>query len=396
MRELCWYATAAWIAVVPAVSLNTSVSIAVTATGVDHDDSMIGAPFAMPHGYTEIKPKGRSTHFWGLLPIHAFQAARAGPTTAEMAAALRAENDIDETAWARAMLKNSGDELHMSFDTHADTERNSLMDVSASESVLEKNRHNDKVADSSSAKVVSSWLSLTFIGAPGGMLKKKDFPWLVRGIQNALASQLELCGAAVRVVDVARISHGVIEDPMSHKTSGMTNFGLVEKLSQYTGLMRRAAHKHALSVQKDSNYTRMKAFYEVRVFAAMRASSEEVTKKINRLQIYSQFADLSHQLALSLGRRPKSTGTESILLDDVGYADVHPRTSSRADLLASELADCTEEGLLQDARDMHQYVMGVACILVILITCAGSAVFALKQPSMVPGRTNPLMPESRT
>ncbi|CAK9032748.1 40S ribosomal protein S13, partial [Durusdinium trenchii] len=68
------------------------------------------------------------------------------------------------------------------------------------------------------------------------------------------------------------------------------------------------------------------------------------------------------------------------MLDDVGYGrrEVKPRPV----LPALQLADCMEEGFLQDAREAHQYVIALCCVLVLFITCAGSAIFSLKQPSV--------------
>jgi len=56
-----------------------------------------------------------------------------------------------------------------------------------------------------------------------------------------------------------------------------------------------------------------------------------------------------------------------------------------------DLEDCIEEGRLYDARNVHKYVVGLSMILIILTTCAGSSVFAMKQPNIVPSRINPLM-----
>ncbi|CAE7545323.1 RPS13 [Symbiodinium natans] len=118
----------------------------------------------------------------------------------------------------------------------------------------------------------------------------------------------------------------------------------------------------------------------------MRVTSKDIVQRIDRLQIFSRFADLNHLLVRSLVHRTThAKPAEGVMLDDIGYGlrEVKPRMA----LPAAELVDCMEEGLLQDAREVHQYVIGLCCVLVLLITCAGSAIFSLKQPSLAPAST---------
>ncbi|CAK9104249.1 unnamed protein product [Durusdinium trenchii] len=152
---------------------------------------------------------------------------------------------------------------------------------------------------------------------------------------------------------------------------------------------REGKGSHAELLAHRVNFTRVKASYEVRIFPEMRVSSKEMVQRIDRLQIFSRFADLNHLLVRSLIHRFRDKPAEGAMLDDVGYGrrEVKPRPV----LPALQLADCMEEGFLQDAREAHQYVIALCCVLVLFITCAGSAIFSLKQPSVVPSRSNPLI-----
>lgn len=248
--------------------------------------------------------------------------------------------------------------------------------------------------DAQKSVIISSWVSMSLIGASDGPLKQEQFPWLARGVQAALSSSLGVCQASLHVVDMMNAGDGVISDGLVIRRHGPSRpfYASAALLNGISRLVRSVESKDKKDVHKlkDMNYTRVKAFFEVRIFPAMRASSEEMNAKIDRLQIYSRFAELSHELVQSLGRRPTSQTAETVLLDDIGFAV--QKEEFRPSLTDGELGDCIEEGLLQDARQTHQYVVALACLLVVLITCAGSSIFALKHPTLVPSRTNPLMP----
>lgn len=245
-------------------------------------------------------------------------------------------------------------------------------------------------SDAQKSVIINSWISMSLIGASDGPLKKEQFPWLARGIQAALSSSLGVCQTSLHVVDMMNAGDGVISDGLVIRRHGPSRpfYASAALINGITRLVRSNDEKDVHKL-KDMNYTRVKAFFEVRIFPAMRASSEEINARIDRLQIYSRFAELSHELVQSLGRRPTSQTAETVLLDDIGFAV--QKEELRPSLTDGELGDCIEEGMLQDARQTHQYVVALACLLVVLITCAGSSIFALKHPTLVPSRTNPLM-----
>jgi len=249
------------------------------------------------------------------------------------------------------------------------------------------------LAASEHVVLVSSWLVMTFMGSHGDLTSKSQLRQLTNCVRTALSEALQVCRASVHVTDMS-VKGGddslveMLQDgwrPNWHRQHHyFTEEGGGYKLAQ---MMRRG---HAADAFRQMNFTRVKASYEVRVFPEMRVTSKDVVQRIDRLQIFSRFADLNHLLVRSLAHRSAhARPAEGVMLDDIGYGlrEVKPRMA----LPAVELADCMEEGLLSDAREVHQYVIGLCCVLVLLITCAGSAIFSLKQPSLVPSRTNPLL-----
>ncbi|CAE7599996.1 RPS13 [Symbiodinium pilosum] len=232
---------------------------------------------------------------------------------------------------------------------------------------------------------------MTLMGSHGDTASKPQLRQLTNCVRTALSEALQVCRASVHVTDMS-VKGGddslieMLQEPWRPNWHHQHHFFLEEaggrKLAR---MMRRAENSF-----RRMNFTRVKASYEVRIFPEMRVSSKEIVQRIDRLQIFSRFADLNHLLVRSLVHRTAHAKTaEGVMLDDIGYGlrEVKPRTG----LPAVQLADCMEEGLLQDAREVHQYVIGLCCVLVLLITCAGSAIFSLKQPSVVPSRTNPLL-----
>eukprot|EP00438_Fugacium_kawagutii_P031911 Skav218975 [mRNA] locus=scaffold1532:242631:253522:+ [translate_table: standard] len=247
--------------------------------------------------------------------------------------------------------------------------------------------------------VVSSWLVVTLMGARNGLedgSDKKELRQLTGSVRTALAEALQVCRSSLHVTDMSIKGNddSLMEILEDHWHGKHQRHRLIDEGANVAQLMRR----NSKAVLDDSfqnlnervNFTRVKATYEVRIFPEMRVSSKDVAQRIDRLQIFSRFADLNHILVRSLIHRVRNKPAESAMLDDVGYGrrEVKPREV----LPALQLADCMEEGFLQDAREAHQYVIALCCILVLFITCAGSAIFSLKQPSIVPSRTNPLGP----
>jgi len=169
----------------------------------------------------------------------------------------------------------------------------------------------------------------------------------------------------------------VIDPTPKSKSHHRHHASLLHRLQQ----LMRSAHRPLRHV----NMTRVKGVYEVRIFNEMRANDSEVARRVDSLQLYNKFSDLNRMLTRSLAH----SGSQGVILDDVGYASRH--MLHRRALHHGELADCVEEGLLQDARRSHQYVVLIAFVFLGLTTCVGSLVFTIKQPSTVPSRMNPLV-----
>eukprot|EP00930_Biecheleria_cincta_P081333 TRINITY_DN7019_c0_g1_i1.p1 TRINITY_DN7019_c0_g1~~TRINITY_DN7019_c0_g1_i1.p1 ORF type:complete len:353 (+),score=61.87 TRINITY_DN7019_c0_g1_i1:152-1210(+) len=256
--------------------------------------------------------------------------------------------------------------------------------------------------------VVSSWIVMTLTGGdPAPDKEKKRLDGLAEGIRTALSEALGVCRASVHVTDMSTkdTDSSFLEVLEAHRnprwrqhTLGDRRFQHRERvwdghnLAKLAALMRRASHDD-LDDFTQLNFTHLKASYEVRIFPDMRVPVKELTSRIDRLQMFSRFADLNHVLVRNIVHGQSETLAEAVMLDDVGYA--LRETKARSPLSASQMADCIEDGLLQDAREVHQYIIAFCCILVLLITCAGSAIFSLKQPSLVPSRTNPLLARTR-
>jgi len=254
--------------------------------------------------------------------------------------------------------------------------------------------------------VVSSWVLVGMMGNFGVPLADSEKPWIVRGIRDALADSLEVCRSSVTLVDV----RGLNVVPFSTlPSSGPTtvspaaairtddsalgaSMGALQVLkSMLTHRSAIKAKNHGRDPFDSMNITRIRATYEVRIFPAMRATVPQVARRIDLLQSYSRFNDLSRMVATTLAASagPVKGESISVVLDDLGYGSVH--YLDRGDMKTDDLEDCIEEGRLYDARNVHKYVVGLSMILIILTTCAGSSVFAMKQPNIVPSRINPLM-----
>lgn len=254
--------------------------------------------------------------------------------------------------------------------------------------------------------VVSSWVLVGMMGNFGVPLADSEKPWIVRGIRDAVADSLEVCRSSVTLVDVRGLnvvpfstlpSSGptTVNPTAAIRTDDSTlgsSIGALQVLKSM--LSRRSAIKaknHGRDPFDSMNITRIRATYEVRIFPAMRATVPQVARRIDLLQSYSRFNDLSRMVATTLAASagPVKGDSISVVLDDLGYGSVH--YLDRGDMNSDELEDCIEEGRLYDARNVHKYVVGLSMILIIMTTCAGSSVFAMKQPNIVPSRINPLM-----
>lgn len=252
--------------------------------------------------------------------------------------------------------------------------------------------------DNSNAKpvsVVTSWVLFHMPGNHTETLKSPVLPKLVGGVRDAVADALEVCRSSLGIVDMRAINIDVIDkyddyleeqasvDDKKDNTYGDDTYSL---LGHAANLMRsmRLADKTKTHV----NVTQIKAVYEVRIFKEMRYSDAEVSRRVDKFQIYSKFSDLNRLLGRSLAQ-VDGHSMDGVLLDDVGYATRHE--VSRPPLSSGDLADCVEEVSLHDARQLHQFIVAVSLIIVALITCAGSTVFTIKHASSVPSRMNPLV-----
>lgn len=233
--------------------------------------------------------------------------------------------------------------------------------------------------------VFSSWTLLALLY--DGHLQQHQFMNLATGLKSALADSLEVCRSAVRVIDMNAVNVDFIVDPLpppkqdrrpDHPAS------LVHRIRQLIRSDSPSRREHPL---QHVNMTQVKASYEVRIFREIRVSEAEVARRIDRLQMYSRFSELNRLLTRALATSDPIF-SDSVMLDDIGYASRH--LVSRPALTKGQVGDCIEEGELSDARQRHQYAVAASLLLVVLITCAGSAVFTIKSPSLVPSRMNPL------
>mmetsp|Transcript_32088 Transcript_32088/g.75312 ORF Transcript_32088/g.75312 Transcript_32088/m.75312 type:complete len:330 (+) Transcript_32088:64-1053(+) len=242
--------------------------------------------------------------------------------------------------------------------------------------------------------VVSSWLLFHMLGSHIDQLKPPKLPHLVSGIRDAIADSIEVCRPAVGIIDMRAVNFGSSE-PSTWLSYPKRGRNLIEEAMPSIVRARKSIQKTEGAVQKSKvsylNVTQVKVVYEVRIFEKMHVGDAEVARRIDKFQIYSHFADLSRLISRSLARADP-TSLDSASLDDTGYAARHVVT--RRAMSDVDLSICGEEWQLQDARRLHQYVMALAFLLLILTTCAGSAVFTLKYTTATPSRWNPLMPPS--
>jgi len=251
--------------------------------------------------------------------------------------------------------------------------------------------------------VLSSWVIFHVPGNHTDDLQQPNLPRVVAGVRDALADSLEICRSALGVVGMhavnIQLKNRWYDEYLEDSTVDVSKESMdTKKLYDSDTLVQQAA-KLALNLRsKDNgkaqhmNVTQMKAIYEVRIFDEMRTSAKDVEHRINRFQMYSKFSDLRHMLSRELSpilSLPSDRAYQNVMLDDVGYASRHQL--NRQPLSHGELADCVEEVALHNARQIHQFIVAVALLVVALITCAGSTVFTIKHATSVPSRMNPLI-----
>lgn len=260
-----------------------------------------------------------------------------------------------------------------------------------------RKRKRKKEADNA-VSVISSWVLFHMPGNHTEALQAPMLPNLVGALRNGIADGLEVCRSSLGIVDMRAINIDVMdkepEDLPPSPAGDIVNSDKETKgsstLLEHAQMMMRRMRSEERTMQH-VNVTQIKAVYEVRIFPEMRTTESEVGRRVDKFQIYSKFSDLSRLLARSMSEVDRHQ-FDGVTLDDVGYASKH--TLMRPPLSAEDLGDCTEEGLLHDARQVHQFVVAVSLIMVALITCAGSTVFTIKHASSVPSRMNPLVSTS--
>lgn len=235
--------------------------------------------------------------------------------------------------------------------------------------------------DSKSAHVtiISGWMLLHVLGNHTSALRQPELPWLVSSLRNAVADCLGLCRPAIGIVDIRAVSVDIV-DP---RPVGFGLKDIEDRLNIATPRLARSGVDDYFNHR--TNVTQLRAVYEVRIFDEMNVNEAEVARRIDQLQIYGKYTELSRMLQHSFA---KSGVDDNVMLDDVGYASRH--VLQRPLLHSQDISDCTEEVLLKNARRAHQLVLLFSFLMIACIACAGSAVFTIKQPSMVPSRLNSL------
>lgn len=243
---------------------------------------------------------------------------------------------------------------------------------------------NGYAAQGQSTVVITSWALLAVIGSFQGKLAATDFPWLVTGFRNALADSLDVCRPSVSLTSLRATDDffTIADPPPRSRTWGRARrAGL---LADFMRLMRSNKRRQDGLLQH-INLTQVKIEYEVRIFPAMRVDAAEICHRIDSLQVYSRFSEFNRMVAARIVHE----GAQGAMVDDTGNASRWQL--ERPPLAKATLDDCIEEGLLHDARETHTYVVAVCLVLILLLTCIGSTVFAVKTPSRVPSRLNPLV-----
>lgn len=231
------------------------------------------------------------------------------------------------------------------------------------------------------ATVISGWMLLHMLGNHSSSMRHPKLPWLVTSLRNAIADCLGVCRPAVGIVDIRAVSVDIV-DPWGMPYDQKDRLTLVQQSSRR---VMRNKHGAMYSRGMHENVTQFRAVYEVRIFDEMDTDDAEVARRVDQLQIYGKYAEFNRMLQHSF---VVAGAEDSVMLDDVGYAN--RRVLLRPPMRTGDVSDCAEEVLLKDARLTHQYVVALSFLLIMCIACAGSAVFTIKQPSVVPSRLNSL------
>lgn len=242
------------------------------------------------------------------------------------------------------------------------------------------------------ADVYTSWTLMTVVY--NDPYTRKQFQKLAQALQHSLADSLDICRTAVRVTDLqaARVDF-LVDNAYGGKLA--SDLEVRRQKTKPASLMRQIQNFVMHSTTEDLaaqdfdyvNMTQVKGIYEILYFEEIGIPGPMLAQKIDSLQIYHKFSDFSLELSRTIGDECP-VFADAVMLDDVGFAT--QQNFRRKSLTAEQREACIEENLLRKSRRDHQFVFAFALILSVLITCAGSTVFAIKAPSTVPSLANPL------
>jgi len=231
------------------------------------------------------------------------------------------------------------------------------------------------------ATLVSSWVLFHFFGNSTGMVQGEQLGFFVTAVRNAIADALDVCRPSLGVISVRAVNFAETElRPSGRRRRWRTPSGRAAAIVR--------GEKVDDFVEDEVNITQIKVDYDVRMLEGMRDSDSEVERRVDGLQHYARFFDLSQKFATSFAW-VQALPDGGVTLDDVGDASRH--VAWRPQVSQSDVVTCREEQALQGAREMHQFVVVVALALISLIACAGSTIFTVKYTVNVPSRWNPLL-----
>jgi len=237
--------------------------------------------------------------------------------------------------------------------------------------------------------VVSSWVVISVYSRGAEPLDKSVMPALTAGVRGALADALEVCRPSVSVHGLRSSAFGGGISDVSLISTGQRQAQRAASLADRAEKIVRRAYVND-AMHPTTRFSQVEVTYEVRIDESIGASDAEIAHRIDSLQLYSKFADLNLLLLRWLDGTPAPQGILELGLSDLGYAN--KRKEVRQVFSAEQISSCMEEGMLRRAKQNHQYVIMSALAMSVLIACVGSLVFAVKVPSHIPSRMNPLSP----
>jgi len=245
------------------------------------------------------------------------------------------------------------------------------------------------------AVVVKGWALLHVLQHTHSQTKPETYDAILPlCLAHAIADTMGVCRSAVTISN----TKGSTKSPddtydMAYHGTGQTVLVLYARhvLTAMKRLMRASSFRsqgREASTRPRWNMTKLRVVFEVRPFTEMEVVDYEVARRIDRLQLYSKFYELNRLFTREVSREGVSD-VAAVVVDDLGYASRH--VLDRPIVTDDARANCTAEMHLHAAEAFHEYVVAVSLLLVGLISCTGSTVFALKLPSHVPSAFNPII-----